>query len=177
MAERADITPELCRQLLRYEPEVGKLYWLHRPGQPGSWNSRYVGSEAFTCIGPKGYKIGRIFDMLFKAHRVAWAVQHGRWPDGVIDHINGDVADNRLCNLRDVPNEVNLRNARRRIDNASGVAGVYWNKAIGKWTAGARTAPKVYKHLGCFSTREEAISARTAHNAANGFTERHGRAS
>jgi len=30
MADRADITPELLRQLLRYEPETGKLFWKAR---------------------------------------------------------------------------------------------------------------------------------------------------
>jgi len=31
MAKRADITPELCRQLMRYDQETGKLFWRPRP--------------------------------------------------------------------------------------------------------------------------------------------------
>lgn len=177
MANRSDITPDLCRKLLRYDPETGKLYWLERQGLTGSatvWNARYAGKEAFTCVIPQGYLIGRIFNMVFKAHRVVWAVHHGEWPKGVVDHINGEGADNRLCNIRDVPNEINLRNARRRSDNSSGMAGVYWNEKNKRWLAGARVGKSEYLHLGSFETKEGAVAARAEFNSSHGFTPRHG---
>lgn len=46
----------------------------------------------------------------YYAHRVAWAMCHGKDPEHVIDHINQNPRDNRLANLRDVPQSVNCRN-------------------------------------------------------------------
>ena len=46
----------------------------------------------------------------YMAHRVAWALQYGEWPQHTIDHINKDASDNRLENLRDVPQAVNNTN-------------------------------------------------------------------
>lgn len=49
----------------------------------------------------------------WKAHRLAWLYVHGAMPTGVIDHINGNRSDNRIANLRDVTQSVNLQNMRR----------------------------------------------------------------
>ena len=42
-------------------------------------------------------------------HRMAWALYYGRWPS-MIDHINGNPCDNRLCNLRETSCRENLVN-------------------------------------------------------------------
>src|SRR5690625_5199426 len=54
MADKILPTPEQLRELLRYEPETGKLYWKARPAElfkdkrsHGAWNARYAGKEAF----------------------------------------------------------------------------------------------------------------------------------
>ncbi len=58
-------------------------------------------------------------------HRWIWEQMEGPIPDGhEIDHINGIRTDNRRVNLRCVPQAVNKRNAKIRIDNTSGVLGV-----------------------------------------------------
>jgi hypothetical protein len=44
------------------------------------------------------------------AHRVAWALHYNKWPQHTIDHINRDGTDNRLENIRDVPQCVNNSN-------------------------------------------------------------------
>jgi hypothetical protein len=42
-------------------------------------------------------------------HHAVWAVCKGRWPEQQIDHVNGDVTDNRIENLREVtPSENKL---------------------------------------------------------------------
>ena len=46
----------------------------------------------------------------YMAHRVAWALYYGKWPDHTIDHINRDPSDNRIDNLRDVPQAINNTN-------------------------------------------------------------------
>ncbi len=52
-----------------------------------------------------GYKVVSIRNgktkMQCRAHRVVWIAKHGIIPEGyVIDHINNDKQDNRLCNLQ-----------------------------------------------------------------------------
>lgn len=175
----APISIDICviRQLLTYDAETGRLVWQPRPlcmfktqRHCSVWNARYANGEAFTSVSG-GHRIGAIFDRKFKAHRVAWAIFHGEWPDGDIDHINGDGLDNRISNLRVVSHRMNMQNVKRRRDSASGVTGVCWFKRYNKWMARIGT-----KHIGYFDTLEAATAARRAAEAEHGFHSNHGRA-
>jgi len=126
MADKPDITPELLRQLMRYEPESGKLFWLNRSGsivpdlrERNSWNARYAGKEVGAVNG-KGYLTLEILRSSQKAHRVAWAIYYGEWPNGLIDHINGDRTDNRILNLRVVTIGESAKNRGLQKNNPSG---------------------------------------------------------
>lgn len=185
MANRSDITHELCRQLLRYEPETGKLFWLPRSREMfeserifRSWNTKWAGSEAFLTIedsGKNGHRCykGSIFNLRFKAHRVIWLMEHGEWPQ-VIDHIDGDPFNNRLSNLRSVSQSENAKNASLPRDNKSGRIGVCWNKKTGKWLATIKIDRR-QKYLGDFSNFEDAIAARESAEIRLGYHENHGR--
>ncbi len=188
MTEQRNIPVDMLRQLLRYEPETGKLFWLERPSEffkPGNlgaehyaagWNAKFAGKEALTAQARGGYRRGNIFGRPYKAHRIAWALYHGSWPDGEIDHINGTPSDNRILNLRDVSSLENSRNLARKSNNTSGVCGVSWSKASMKWMAQITVKRKAV-YLGVFDTREAAIDARLAANVKYGFSSRHGAAS
>lgn len=178
--DTSELTAEQARRLLRYEPETGKLYWLERPREMfqtsrafGTWNTRYAGQEALSYVDGHGYRRGNLLGRTYQSYRVIWLIQTGEWPEGHIDHINGVRDDNRWENLRQVTNAENQRNAKRRIDNKSGVTGVFWSKRRGKWYAqvGTRSA---LKHLGSFSTIEEAEAARRIANIRYGYSDRHG---
>lgn len=182
MASRSDITPELCRQLLRYEPETGKLFWLPRPREmfptqrgTSTWNSRYANQEAFTALS-RGYHVGRIFDMMFRRNRLAWVIHHGEWPiDGYdVDHVNGNPSDDRIANLRAVPHHVNNQNNRKPTNNSSGFVGVSPCKKSRKWEAYI-TANKKHIRIGTFDTLEAASVARKAAEVELGFHPNHGR--
>lgn len=185
MATRADITPELCRQLLRYEPETGKLFWLPRGPEmfPGNahggaeassktWNNSRAGQEAFP-IGKAGYRKGEICNFDFMAHRVCWAIYHGKWPDLHIDHINGNRSDNRIANLRQVTIPENGRNMRVPKNNASGTIGVFWSERYSVWRASISVAGKK-RWLGTFRDKEAAIAARKEAEVRYGYHENHG---
>lgn len=182
MADKALPSPEVLRQLLRYEPETGKLFWLDRPlsffkagaksaewGQR-KWNSRYAGQEAFTAVRNTGYYHGRIFDVGCQAHRVAWAIHHGQWPLGEVDHINGDRKDNRICNLRDIPKAHNQRNMKRNARNKSGVMGVF-RVSPTRWLVSIQE-----QQVGRFACFGQAVKKRKAEEALRGFHANHGRA-
>lgn len=158
--------------LVRYEPESGLLFWLPRdavsgrgvydisPGRIHGWNAKYAFRRAFCCNDGKGYLAGTVLNRRMKAHKVAWALYHGRFPALQIDHINGNKHDNRICNLREANNSLNQLNrpdyvARRKL----GLSGVYWNAQRGKWQA-RPTLPRIGRvHVGLFNTKSEAIEA------------------
>lgn len=71
-----------------------------------------------------------------QAHRLAWLYVHGKWPDGQIDHINCIRHDNRIENLRDVSQNINMQNKRgAHKNNACGLLGVRKRKADGMYYA------------------------------------------
>lgn len=135
-----------------------------------------AGKEAFISRKPNGYIYARLMGRAIYAHRAAWAISYGEWPKGDIDHINGDRADNRIANLRDVSRQENMRNAKRNRANRSGVVGVTWCRAARKWQAQIGISGKC-KYLGIFSSRDDAVAARRAAERQYGFHENHGRAS
>lgn len=106
------MTPFELRQLVEYDPETGFLTWKPRDGN-ARFNSKLAGKPALAQPS-KGYRTGRIKGKNYKAHRAAWAVTHGEWPQGQIDHINGDRSDNRLSNLRAVSQSENGKNQKTR---------------------------------------------------------------
>jgi hypothetical protein len=74
----------------------------------------------------------------------------------VIDHINGDKTDNRICNLRIATQSQNAANAANRKNNTSGFRGV--SRRGNKWQSYITVNGK-RKHLGFYSTKEEASHA------------------
>lgn len=179
-----DLTQDVVRELLHYNPETGEFTWKHRPRHYCQsdkshkwWNSRFAGKPAGTTVAnPLGYSHQRIniFARPRDYHRVAWLWMTGEWPDGHIDHINRDATDNRWCNLRLIAGrEENARNASRRKDNRSGISGVCWRKDMGKWQAYGNHNKKRY-HLGFFDEIDEAAMEVLEFRADHGFSRDHG---
>ncbi len=176
------ITPDMLREAMIYDPDTGMLYWKERPLEHfkgtnafGMWNTRYAGKPALNCTNKRyGYKEGNFMGFQHRTHRVAWAIYHGEWPKQYIDHINGDRADNRLCNLRDVSKSDNHKNMSLASHSTSGVIGVSWNKKLGKWAAYIYDSGK-RNHLGVYASKEEAVAARKAAETELGFHKNHGR--
>jgi len=143
---KTEVTPEVLRELLDYNPDMGVLVWEARDpkwftstayrtaqGCANNWNTRRAGTEAFTCTGANGYKHGRVFGRGFLAHRVAYAIMQGEWPTHQIDHIDGCRSNNRWCNLRPCTKTENARNGKPY--GASGFLGVHATSHPGSYTA------------------------------------------
>lgn len=170
---------DILKSLLDYVPETGQLFWLTRGRDMFSddrhwkaWNSRFSGREAFTA-DVNGYQHGSIFNVSYRAHRVAWAIFYGSWPEGDVDHINGDPKDNRICNLRTVSHIENMRNQKRRTTNTSGTMGVYWSGRLSKWVSRIAWKGKDH-HIGVFDHLADAITARKEAERKIGFHPNHG---
>lgn len=170
MAAKALPSPEVLRQLLRYELDTGRLFWKERGVEwfasgvyPAShncakWNTRYAGAEAFTTVDTSGYRCGRIFDQLYQAHRIIWAIVHGREPTAEIDHANGDKLDNRPENLRESDRSGNNCNKHAQSNNKSGFKGVRYIPATQSFDAAIQHNGRRH-YLGRFLTAEAAHDA------------------
>jgi hypothetical protein len=142
---------KLMRERLIYTPEDGKVLWSKHPRWPS-----YAGREAGNVM-KNGYRKLKFCGRQFLVHRVAWLLTHGSWPVGDIDHIDGNPANNKLENLRDVPHNVNLQNRKSATTkNKTGFLGVA--KRRDKYAAHIhRHGKQIY--LGLFPTAELAHQA------------------
>lgn len=152
-----DLTAEQVRAALDYDLETGLFRWRERQDMRACWNSKHAGKIA-TYRNSAGYIGVRLNGVLRYAHRLAWLYVYGEWPDGDVDHINRDKADNRIENLRLATRSQNNANSCRPRTNTSGFKGVSWSNAVGRWKAEIRARGKRY-HLGYFDTPEEAHTA------------------
>lgn len=137
-----------------------------------AFNAKYGGKLALTYKQKAGHLFGNVLGVGVLAHRVIWAMETGAWPTKNIDHINGDPADNRLCNLREAAQADNVRNAAMYKNNTSGAVGVYARKD-GRFNAYVRVDGRA-KHLGCYATLLEAKLVSQEARVELGFSPRHG---
>ena len=181
-----ELTAEIARELLTYNPDTGKLFWKERPAKyfknpkryMKPWITKWAGKDALAAIsrrksGQIARLDGRIFNKSYKTHRIAWLIYYGEWPKNQIDHINQDPTDNRIKNLRDVTNAENGKNQPLRSTNTSGYTGVYFKKEQNKYAAELRING-VKKWLGYYDTVEEAAAVRKTANINYNFHPNHG---
>jgi len=138
---------EQARQWFLYQPATGVLYW------------RPTGRIAGTTDAD-GYRAVQFERVIYRAHRLIWLLVHGRWPEGEIDHIDGDVSNNRIENLRDVTRAHNAHNQRRAAGHnaSSHHIGVSWQPSRKRWLASITVDGKT-RYIGRFKTEEEAAAA------------------
>lgn len=144
------ITQSRLKELLRYEPETGKFFWLANKG-------RGKPTKAAGCIGGKGYRRIGIDDADYSTSRLVWLYVYGKFPDDECDHRDGNRDNNCLTNLREATHSQNLQNRRKaQARSKTGFLGV-WKKRT-KFAAGIRFCGKTI-HLGSFATPEEAYAS------------------
>ena len=118
---------EILRELLAYDPATGILTWKKRPvhffpsntSRPqqlsaNTWNTRFSEKQAFTAKNQDGYLIGKVLNIDFRAHVVAFALHTGKWPEDEVDHENHKRDDNRFENLKEATHIENMRNTKRQ---------------------------------------------------------------
>jgi hypothetical protein len=138
------------QQRFYYEPETGLLKYAVRLTRP------YI--EINSIAGrPKnnGYLQVMFQKKALLVHRVAWKLHTKQEPPAVIDHINGDVMDNRWVNLREADYHTNQGNRRHDRSRGRFLPGA-WPRH-NKWQAMARG-----NYIGMYESEIEAHEAYVA---------------
>lgn len=150
---KVTLTIPLLRELLDYDPDTGIFRWAVN-------RSNVKAGTVTGCKANNGYTIIRICGRAMLAHRLAWMHFYQEMPPDLIDHIDGDRANNRIKNLRSATKVVNGQNRRNAQANnkSSGLLGVSFIRHMKKFTAyidvgGNRT------YLGWFEDKHEAHAA------------------
>lgn len=157
-----NLTQQVLRSLVFYDPESGDFTWLPRSGVSKHWwNGRYAGKKIVGYIRRDGYvAIDFMVDGIrhkWSAHRLAWLYVCGDLSNFQIDHINRVKTDNRISNLRLATPSQNTHNATAHKRSKTGIKGVYWDKSRQKWHVEIVRMNKK-KHLGRFDSIEEATA-------------------
>ena len=145
------LTQARLKAVFFYDPVVG--VFIRRLKQLGAKVGKISG-----CLRSDGYLTTSIDGKPHKCHRLAWLYMTGNWPCYEIDHIDGDRANNKFLNLRDIPKWANIQNQRKaqKHNHSTGVLGVFPNGS-GFASRLSVNSKKVY--LGTFHTVEEAHQA------------------
>jgi hypothetical protein len=143
------ITQDELRKELTYDPETGVFEWFVFR-RLGVLRADFGGYKA----GRRAIQIGR---KRLQANRAAWIYVHGEIPAGcVIDHIDGNPANNRLSNLRAITRKENTQNRARRGSGKSGITGVTPTRN-GTWRVHGVVDGKG-TFVGTFKTKEQAAA-------------------
>lgn len=134
------------RDKLEYNHETGLLKWKVFVGP---------GQKEYAGLPTKKKPYGQV---MFKrksygTHRIAWYLYYGKMPMGMVDHINGDPTDNRICNLREVTarqNQCNRSNHRK-----GKIAYANWSNKSKKYKSELSFKNKTI-YLGLFNCAEDA---------------------
>lgn len=170
--KREDITQELLKEYLSYDPITGYLTWIKKLGR-----KVVVGDRAGCLVNGRDSRTIKIFGIVFLEHRLIWLYLYGYYPSKSehIDHINHIEDDNSQRNLRLVSQAENNRNSSLRSDNALGRTGIWITKLnkYKKYVAEIRDE-KGKKHSKAFYTLQEAIAQREAWEVQFGYHPNHG---
>lgn len=151
------------RECFEYDPETGVLTWKDRPrshfrtaAAHAMFRNNFAGKPAGSVMGA-GYVLLRVGGGQLYAHRVIWTIMTGEVPPSLIDHINGDRADNRWANLRLATSVDNGANRVGRVDARPLPKGVYMTPKGRFFVQIMRERRSRY--IGTYDTVEEAKAA------------------
>lgn len=159
------------KRLMHYDPDTGVVRWKMsvanriKPGDIAGWRCKGKEGKTYMRVESQGET--------YSIHRLIWLYMTGDWPKGQIDHIDGNGLNNEWGNLRDVPQSENVKNARLRHDNTSGVTGVTWHKRDKQWEVYINHNRKRH-YLGKYDSLDEAVNVRKKAELDYGFHSNHG---
>lgn len=96
------LTQAELQALLSYNPGTGVFTRIK------ACRGHAVG-ELVGSFTDQGYWRICVLGRTYMAHRLAWFYVFGMWPVGDVDHIDHDICNNRIANLRDISHAHNVQ--------------------------------------------------------------------
>lgn len=125
---KIEISAEEIQTVFNYDYKTGAVNWRLGNGY------KIKAGDPAGSLSNNGYLRIEYKRQKYQAHRLVWVYIYGKIPNNMfIDHINGNRADNRLCNLRLCTWSENQKNASLRKDNKTRYKGVYAYGINGKY--------------------------------------------
>jgi hypothetical protein len=148
---------ERIRQVLSYDHKSGEIVWRVDIG--GRNGRKFPAGSVAGCVCKKhGYRLIRVDGVLYRAHRLAWAMFYDEQPPELIDHRNTVKTDNRISNLREADAAGNAANKNPYQPCVTGFKGVFVDKRNGKFMAQGRQGKRAV-YLGKFDQARDAAEA------------------
>jgi hypothetical protein len=97
------LTQDLIKSKYDYDEQTG--IFTHKKAYGGVEKGQVAG-----CLSSLGYTRIKVNSIGYMAHRLAWIYVFGNYPTCGIDHINRIKTDNRIANLRELPQCLNMLN-------------------------------------------------------------------
>jgi hypothetical protein len=154
MAKTENLTLDSVSQCISYDHCTGVFLRISSKIRPDK-----CGKKAGWVEKSTGYLRIQIGQNREYAHRLAFLIMTGKYPEGQIDHIDGNRTNNCWSNLREVSQSESSMNTATRRDNKCGVKGVHWLSRDRKWGAEI-VKNKIRTKLGYFDNFEDAVKAR-----------------
>jgi hypothetical protein len=164
MAEQI-ITQEYLQSIFEYRD--GILYWKISPCPRVK-----TGDVAGSICSNRYYQV-RVFGKRKNNHRLIFMMHHNYFPQ-IVDHIDGNILNNKIENLRAASIAENNWNSKISKNNTSGVKNVSWNKKKKSWVAYIRIGKDKKKFIGLFKDLDLArLAVEEARNKYHGEFARH----
>ena len=143
------ITQEFLHEYFAYED--GKLFYNKKI----TINSRHkIGNEVGYSTSNK-YKSVVIFQKRYYLHRLIFLYHHGHLPK-ILDHIDGNILNNKIENLRSCTQQQNTFNSKHKNNSKTGIKNICWNKTKNKYEVFLSVNQKS-KYFGSYNDIDYAI--------------------
>lgn len=138
---------------LHYKQETGEFYKITGPK-----TARNISQKLAGCLDKDGYRVITIDYSEHRGHQLVWLLETGAYSEKILDHKDGNPANNRIDNLRETDHQGNSQN--RQGPNKGKFGGL----PIGVYPRGDRFYAEIRVNkkpvkLGTFATVAEAENA------------------
>ena len=137
----------LTKDYLNYlfEYKNGKLFWKNKTSP---YSNIRIGQKA-GCFGKENYQYVNFHNIRKPLHSVIYCMFYGHFPK-MIDHIDGNIHNNLIQNLREVTHSQNMLNSKLRKDSKSGYKNISFHKPTKKYIVRMVVNGK-RKHFGSYN--------------------------